>query len=221
MTRYQHSRDTAMFLLFSTYPPRVSLEVPCSLSTHSLLCSPHIFPARSPLLQDAVSILARELQAASCDSGNAAQRVAFFFSQAFSARLAGTGMQAYIQSGIPDDPKEFDAAWMHYTTTTPLSHFFLCTTQRTILHALRQAARELPVKGRSRPMERLHLIDMNVEAMHLWLALIRWLAMRPQGAPHSFRITVVDIQAPSTPKEMVQARQGLAMQVRKAHAVGE
>lgn len=48
------------------------------------------------LPQDAIIVLLKELEAASCRTGPAPQRLAHFFASALSSRLLGDGMAQYM-----------------------------------------------------------------------------------------------------------------------------
>ena len=45
------------------------------------------------------------------------------------------------------------------------------------------------------PIERIHIIDISIESVQTWLALMGQLAGRPQGPPASLRITILDVMS--------------------------
>lgn len=73
---------------------------------------------------------------------------------------------------------------MRYTAATPFQHFLTSSTTIPVLETINARYEAVASKcpPSIRPIERLHIIDNNVETACFWLILLGQLAARP-GCP--------------------------------------
>ena len=167
--------------------------------------------------QDAIHALLRELEAASCPLGPASQRTAHYFATALASRVRGDALQHYLAE-VPSDAHAFAQAYMHYTAHVPFSHFITLACLTPVSQALSLEYEYVLERNRRRPVERVHVIDTNVESAFVWLVFLGQLGRRPQGPPRSVRVTLLDV-VPPVVSGRGQGRRARAMQIKEQLSV--
>ncbi|BAF13029.1 sCARECROW-LIKE protein 7 [Oryza sativa Japonica Group] len=119
------------------------------------------------------------VRAAATDAGDPSERLAFYFADALSRRLAcGTGAPP---SAEPDARFASDELTLCYKTLNdacPYSKFAHLTANQAILEATGAATK-------------IHIVDFGIVQGIQWAALLQALATRPEGKPTRIRITGV------------------------------
>ena len=206
-------------------------RIPCytCFPLTTLLLTPPLSPP-----QAAIRALLCELESASCPVGPAPQRTAHYFSSALASRVRGDGLQRYLAE-LPPDPQAYEQAYMQYNVRTPSLHFLFQSCLASVSRALsleyeaevdnwlpQQVDHWLPGQPQQQqqpqPIERIHIIDTNVEFAIMWLQFIGQLADRPQGPPQSMRVTLLDVLPPVT-ASMSRSRRERALQLKEQLSV--
>ena len=211
----------------------ISLIHALRLHVHMLVVSPHAIPLSpspsSPLsfFQASAAILLHALRAASCPVGPAPQRMAYLFGEVLASRLAGDGMERYLKD-VPSDPKTLERALAHNVARIPHAFYFGSSAVLSVIHALASAQRSTVVPTLSLATglpavpvskEHLHVIDVGMEFSFLWLPqLFHHLAARPQGPPHSLRVTILDV-CPAALASVAESRRMQAMDLKEKLAL--
>ena len=153
--------------------------------------------------------------------------MAYLFANALASRLAGDGMERYFKD-VPSDPKTLERALAHTVTHVPHAFFFGRCAVLSVIHALASARRStanLPDSlfpcsaANTVHKEHLHIIELNMETSLVWLPqLFLRLASRPQGPPHSMRLTILDV-CPAALASVAESRRSQAGDVRERLAV--
>jgi hypothetical protein len=127
----------------------------------------------------AAAELAKVRKAAS-ESGDPAERVAFYFSEALARRLARGGGPA--SPATASDPRlasdELTLCYKTLNDACPYSKFAHLTANQAILEATGAATK-------------IHIVDFGIVQGVQWAALLQALATRPEGKPSRIRISGV------------------------------
>lgn len=154
-----------------------SADASCSAPIlQSLLACSRAAEASNPGL--AAAELAK-VRAAASDSGDPAERVAFYFSDALARRLA-CGRPA--SPATASDPllasDELTLCYKTLNDACPYSKFAHLTANQAILEATGAATK-------------IHIVDFGIVQGIQWAALLQALATRPEGKPSRIRISGV------------------------------
>lgn len=196
-------------LIFTTPPPPVPppaepaatqaenapASLPLAAATTPVACSPASSSDTScsaPILQSLLAcsraaaansgLAATELakvRAVATDSGDPAERVAFYFSDALARRLACGGAASPVTAA--DARFAADELTLCYKTLNdacPYSKFAHLTANQAILEATGAATK-------------IHIVDFGIVQGIQWAALLQALATRPEGKPSRIRISGV------------------------------
>ncbi|KAE8818176.1 scarecrow-like protein 4 [Hordeum vulgare] len=123
-----------------------------------------------------------KVRAAATESGDPAERVAFYFSDALARRLACRGAaRAPLDTASSDARLASDEVTLCYKTLNdacPYSKFAHLTANQAILEATGAATK-------------IHIVDFGIVHGIQWAALLQALATRPEGKPSRIRISGV------------------------------
>ncbi|KAM0836432.1 hypothetical protein ACQ4PT_062327 [Festuca glaucescens] len=121
-----------------------------------------------------------KVRAAATDSGDPAERVAFYFSDALARRLGRGGGPA--SPATASDPRlasdELTLCYKTLNDACPYSKFAHLTANQAILEATGAATK-------------IHIVDFGIVQGIQWAALLQALATRPEGKPSRVRISGV------------------------------
>ena len=122
-------------------------------------------------------------------------------------------MMRYFQE-MPPNARAFDEAFMHYVSVVPYMHFITASALNAVTMTLDLAYdSSSSLSSAAQPIERLHVIDTNIETAYVWQQFLRQLASRPRGPPQRMQITFVDA-LPRVISPLCGGRMTRAMQVR-------
>jgi hypothetical protein len=153
-----------------------SLDDSCSAPIlQSLLACSRAAATNPPL---AAAELAKVRKSASV-SGDPAERVAFYFSDALARRLARGGPASPTTSSDPRlASDELTLCYKTLNDACPYSKFAHLTANQAILEATGAATK-------------IHIVDFGIVQGVQWAALLQALATRPEGKPSRIRISGV------------------------------
>uniref|UniRef100_A0ACD6ANS5 Uncharacterized protein n=1 Tax=Avena sativa TaxID=4498 RepID=A0ACD6ANS5_AVESA len=127
--------------------------------------------------------LLKEIQQHASPTGDATQRLAYWFAEGLEVRLTGTGSQVY---------GTLTAKGTSAVAQGEAYHLFMSTCCfRKVSFLFANKAIFNAVVGRSR----LHIVDYGFHYGFQWSELLRWLAAR-DGGPPEVRITHIDLPQP-------------------------
>ncbi|GAA0141886.1 hypothetical protein LIER_02927 [Lithospermum erythrorhizon] len=134
----------------------------------------------------------RRIRQYSSPTGDAIERVAYYFANALEARMSGIGTAFYTSSGLKKpSAAEILKAHHTYVTTCPFKRMSNIYANKTIKNVTGEAAT-------------LHIIDFGVLYGYQWPCLIQTLSERP-GGPPKLRIAAIDFPQPGfLPAERVE-----------------
>ncbi|XP_030465372.1 scarecrow-like protein 4 [Syzygium oleosum] len=125
----------------------------------------------------AAKTLARLRESAS-ERGDAAERVAFYFSEALHSRLSLEGSPIASSTS----PEEFTLSYKALNDACPYSKFAHLTANQAILEATEKASK-------------IHIVDFGIVQGVQWAALLQALATRSTGKPDRIRISGIPARA--------------------------
>ncbi|KQJ87053.1 scarecrow-like protein 14 [Brachypodium distachyon] len=139
--------------------------------------------------------LLKEIKQHASPTGDAAQRLAYWFAEGLEARLAGTGRQVYgLLTAESTSALARMEAYQAFMST--------CCFRRVAFLFANKAIFNVAL-GRSR----LHIVDYGLRYGFQWQELLRWLAAR-DGGPPEVRITHIDIPQPGCHPEKQMKEMG-------------
>jgi hypothetical protein len=127
--------------------------------------------------------LLKEIQQHASPTGDATQRLAYWFAEGLEVRLSGTGSQVYGTLTAKGTSAVAHAeAYQLFMSTCCFRKVSFLFANKAIFNA---------VVGRSR----LHIVEYGFHYGFQWSELLRWLAAR-DGGPPEVRITHIDLPQP-------------------------
>ncbi|KAM3312423.1 hypothetical protein ACQJBY_032380 [Aegilops geniculata] len=127
--------------------------------------------------------LLKEIQQHASPTGDATQRLAYWFAEGLEARLTGTGSQVYgTLTAKGTSAVAHSEAYQEFISACCFRNVSFLFANRAIFNA---------AVGRSR----LHIVDYGFRYGFQWSELLRWLAAR-DGGPPEVRITHIDLPQP-------------------------
>ncbi|TVU23268.1 hypothetical protein EJB05_25623, partial [Eragrostis curvula] len=128
-------------------------------------------------------LLLKQIKEHASPTGDATQRMAYWFAQGLEARLAGTGRQVYRSLSMNrTSVVEFLEAYKLFMSTCCFRMVAFAFANKTIFGA---------AMGRSK----LHIVDYGLHYGFQWPELLRLLGAR-DGGPPQVRITSIDLPQP-------------------------
>jgi len=129
------------------------------------------------------SELLKVIQQHASPTGDATQRLAYWFAEGLEARLTGTGSQVYgTLTANGTSAVAYSEEYQRFISTCCLRNVSFLFANKAIFNA---------ALGRSR----LHIVDYGFRYGFQWSELLRWLAAR-DGGPPEVRITHIDLPQP-------------------------
>ncbi|VAI04572.1 unnamed protein product [Triticum turgidum subsp. durum] len=127
--------------------------------------------------------LLKEIKQHASPTGDATQRLAYWFAEGLEARLTGTGRQVYglLTAECTSTVRHMQAYQLFMSTCCFRKVAFLFANKAIFNAAV----------GRSR----LHIVDYGLHCGFQWPELLRWLASR-DGGPPEVRITHIELPLP-------------------------